>query len=327
MQLLSLSADLGFGLGLRSLDPALALLGTNAEGLAIDGPSLRAVVRSPGLNWSGNINDLLTYADPSTKWIVNKAGVLESGTALRCEYDPVTGVALGVRVEPQATNLLKQSKSSGSPWTVANTASGVSVVAVADAGEAPDGSITATKLTFPVQPAGSNSVWRQNVSGLTNPTQLAPSCFLRADSPLTICLRSGSGGVYLPCNLTTEWQRFEITPGNNASTSFAFDIAPKALLIDTMTAEKVVYVWGAQLEVGGGSSSYIPTDTSAATRAADDLTMPLTAFPWNGGSGTLKLNGATVTPILNGASDALDIAALAAAAGATHVKTLTWVPA
>lgn len=296
------------------------------RGLFIDGVSLRGVVRSAGQNWSGNINSLLTYSDPSQKYIWQN-GILVPGTTLRCDHDPATGEALGVLVEPAATNLLKQSKCSGSPWAVVNVVSGVSVVAVADADEAPDGSITATKLTFPVQPVGSNSVWRQNVSGLTNPTQLAPSCFLRADSPLTVCLRAGFGGALQPCDLTTEWQRLETDPGSNASTSFLFDISPKAFLNDTMSAEKVVYAWGAQLEVGGAASSYISTDTSAVTRAADDITLPLTDFPWNDGSGVLTLNGSTVDPILNASEDALDIAAIVMAAEATHLKTLKWVPA
>jgi len=90
---------------------------------------------------------------------------------------------------------------------------------------------------------------------------------------------------------------------------------------------RALTLWGADLFDRPQASSHISAVASAADRAADDITLPLADFPWNGGSGTLKLNGATVTPILNGASDALDIDAMVAAASATHLKTLTWVPA
>jgi len=337
MQLLSLSADLGFGLGLRSLDPALALLGTNAEGFAIDGPSLRAVVRSPGLNWSGNINDLLTYASPSTKWIVNKAGVLESGTALRCEYDPATGAPLGVRVEQQATNLASYSDDfTNAVWPV-STATKVG------GQPAPDGSTNAVNI---VMPSPVSSVWRRGISGAGKAGGNAVAFWVKSTDNWTwpFMLRNDTTGTNFAqglINLSTGaatgawtvepypdgWYRISFAQATGISAgdtiSFYYGYTGGA----TPPVGTALRIWGADLFNVPSVSSHISTTTAAVTRAADDITLPLDAFPWNDGSGTLKLNGATVSPILNGAEDALDIAALAAAAGATHVKTLTWVPA
>jgi hypothetical protein len=39
-----------------------------------------------------------------------------------------------------------------------------------------------------------------------------------------------------------------------------------------------VYVWGAQVELGSGASSYIPTGASTGNRAADYCTMPTSSF-------------------------------------------------
>lgn len=341
MQLLSLSADLGFGLGLRSLDPALALLGTNAEGLAIDGPSLRAVVRSPGLNWSGNINDLLTYASPSTKYIWQN-GILVPGTTLRCDHDPATGASLGVRIETQATNLLVQNCNFATTW-----------VKSATMGRADVSSIVSGQVASKFTGGGGSSESAAQSVALSNTTAYtfwtileegsAPTAYigLRNDSAASwigLALFTWStGAIVTAAGTLTASGVINLGTGPNggrlrlvwASTSTGTEASRSVSIypngINPNTATTIVHA--TQIEAGSYPSSLIVTGTSAVTRAADNITLPLDAFPWNGGSGTLKLNGATVTPILNGGSTALDIDAMVAAASATHIKTLTWVPA
>jgi hypothetical protein len=47
-----------------------------------------------------------------------------------------------------------------------------------------------------------------------------------------------------------------------------------------------IYAWGAQLELGAFSTSYIPTTSAAVTRAQDIMTMPTGGW-YNGTTGTI----------------------------------------
>lgn len=76
-----------------ALDPAIALLGNEEQGLAIDFTAMRGFIRDRATaanNWLGDPNAKLTYASPSAKWIWNAFGVLTSGTTLRCDHDPAS---------------------------------------------------------------------------------------------------------------------------------------------------------------------------------------------------------------------------------------------
>lgn len=57
---------------------------------------------------------------------------------------------------------------------------------------------------------------------------------------------------------------------------------------------------------------------------SDDIVIDTTLFPWNSGTGTLTVNGSTVTPILSGSD--LDLAAIAQAEALTHITNVRWVP-
>lgn len=75
------------------LDPAIALLGNEPEGLAMDFCAMRGFIRdraTPANNWLGNPDAKVNQVSPSTKWITNRHGVLTSGTALRCDHDFAT---------------------------------------------------------------------------------------------------------------------------------------------------------------------------------------------------------------------------------------------
>src|SRR5690606_38886653 len=81
-------------------------------GLAIDFTDLSAVVRdlgTPENNFVGDPNDLLTYTNPSVKWIRGKNGLYQSGNTLRTEYD-TAGAPLGLSVEPPRTTLATRSR-------------------------------------------------------------------------------------------------------------------------------------------------------------------------------------------------------------------------
>lgn len=340
MQALAPCQDLALGLGLRMFDPAALLLGNEPKGLAIDGPSLRGLVRGDGVNWSGNINDLLTYSSPSPKWIINKAGLLESGTALRCEYDEA-GNPLGVRVETQATNLFNYSMAlqGMSGVSIANTDSGVAsplagynyrriealldqsaaVISLGAIGVAPaitcsirikQGSGATQGNKFILRRSSDDTEWQVTFNHTTG--AISTKDYHGATGTAT-AVRQADGGWRLSVTRT------DIANGDSLIFYVGFGGNSGNLGSWLLAASLCV-------EAGTFATSDVVTNGSTVTRAADNITLPLADFPWNAGSGTLKLNGATVTPILNGASDALDIDAIVAAASATHLKTLTWVP-
>lgn len=92
---------------------AAILLAAESNGLAIDFTDMSMQVKdvgTPANNFLGDPNSKLTYASPSTKWILDKSGIYVSGTTLRTEYDG-SGNALGVKVEGTRTNLFLNPRS------------------------------------------------------------------------------------------------------------------------------------------------------------------------------------------------------------------------
>src|SRR5690606_23822958 len=72
-----------------ALGPVIALLGNEKEGLALDFVNMRAYVRdrsTPENQFLGDPNGLLTYSEPSSKYVANDAGVLIPGTTLRTDH-------------------------------------------------------------------------------------------------------------------------------------------------------------------------------------------------------------------------------------------------
>jgi hypothetical protein len=56
---------------------------------------------------------------------------------------------------------------------------------------------------------------------------------------------------------------------------------------ETVTAGATGYVWGAQLEAGSFATTYIQTFASTVTRAADQITLATSLFPWSATTNTI----------------------------------------
>lgn len=210
----------------------------------------------------------------------------------------------GLRVDTQATNLLKYSQDfSQSAWV-----KGGSISVTTASTTAPDGTATAALLTGV---SGAICYVSQAVTVDSGPATF--SVYARAGTEAALCFRAPGYG------LTGDQAYFDLTAGTVLSSETGVD----ASIIDvgggwyrciatlTFGADLVgniqlflvdgdgsltsgggdVSVWGAQLEAGGIPTSYIKTESAQVTRAADVLTIPAANMPASNHGYTFAFEG------------------------------------
>jgi hypothetical protein len=258
-----------------------------------------------------NFSDIITFTRASTATYFDSTGTLQSAAidAPRLDYNPSTLAAQGLLIEESRTNLCLQSEDFATTWTVAGTAT-----ITTNQLTSPAGTLTADLLTTPslgtnrVQQAGtavvsttyaaSVFVKAGNINGLTFRLFFSggTSVDTYADFIFSSATFSGvnGAGVFSAQNCGNGWYRITcvVASGNNT----AWDMRVGGL-ISTAQTGTTAYVWGAQLEAGAFPTSYIPTTTTALTRAADVASVN-TLSPWfNSASGTLYVEGQLATGI------------------------------
>lgn len=259
----------------------------NAVGLGLGG--IPSVLNAPPyaslkLNFT-EVNALdprITFTRASGATYFNSAGVLSTAAnnEARFDYDPVTLAARGLLIEEQRTNLVFPSENfAAAPWSVYNA------TIVADAGTAPDGTLTADRID-----SSGAGIFRAGV-GVVNATAYTYSVFLKHVSGTGIVNYIGfesfgavplagtssfnlltgtviSNGAQVTASSITAfgngWYRVSVTVTSTDVTTTLINYAP---------AGDQFLMWGAQLEQGAFPTSYIPTTTAAATRAADVASM------------------------------------------------------
>lgn len=165
-------------------------------------------------------------------------------------------------------NLLLQSNGFNiSPWAKVYTGDG-NITITPNAKIGPDGELSGSMVVFDAKTSGTANI-RQVVTGLSNPSTLAPTLYAYSDTTTTLGLRQGNGGLGLESlNLPAGiWTRLQSSVGSNAAGFFNFDIEQ-----DSDTA-KTVYLYGGDLELDL-ATAYIPTTTTTGTRDADINTVP-----------------------------------------------------
>ena len=269
---------------------------------------------------------LVTFTRAGNGTFVDSAGVLQTAATdvPRFDHNPTTGESLGLLVEESRTNLLLRSEEFQTTWALSQLLAFGSG-SVADATTAPNGTLTADRITE--NSANAQRFVNQAVSGISASSTITASCYVKFDSPsrnfslqVTDAPSGGSGyaELYLtqsgvvtsptPSSFTNRtatvenvgsgWYRVRLTITTAAVTT----ITIRLFIVDASNAQVYlgngtsgIYVWGAQLEAGAFPTSYIPTTTAAATRSADVASITGSAFTsfYSQSAGTLFSNART----------------------------------
>ena len=202
----------------------------------------------------------LTKAGGTVATRVNSSGLIETATNNIPRVDYALGSA-AILVEPTSTNLLKYSEDFTARAGIGSLA-GATVTS--NATTDPTGGNNGSLITL-----SANSFANKNI--LMSGNELTYSIYLKSPTVAgTYPLNWYDGSHHRQLvNVTTEWQRIEITFTPNAGASnarFVYFGDNRGGLGETLSS---VYVWGGQVEEKGYASSYIPTTSATVTRSAE----------------------------------------------------------
>jgi hypothetical protein len=231
---------------------------------------------------SGVLDPRVTFTRPTGGTYFGPDGVLRTAqaNAPRFDYNPSTLAAQGLLIEEQRTNLLLYSTEFDNAWWTAN---GTTVV-TPNAGVAPDGTTTAELVTGATGNL-TDSLQRSTNIAISNATAYTLTAYIKLGTATDVGIRvrcpGGSatdiGYFASGQDVGNGWRR--VTANITSDTT--------AALVYFGLADGTFYIWGAQLEAGAFPTSYIPTTTTALTRAADAANVN-TLSPWfNASEGTL----------------------------------------
>ena len=283
---------------------------------------------------SKNFSDIITFTRASTATYFDSAGVLQSAAinAPRFDYNPSTLAAQGLLIEESRANLLTYSDDFGNAaWT--KSGSTVST----DTTTAPTGTVVADSLIEDTS-TGQHRTFR-NATGTTNTNPYTFSVFAKANTRTRIYLGiaegttfvrqgnavfdlsagtvvsagGGSGGATGGSATITAvgngWYRctYTLTLGGTDTTVFSdINLVSTGTTISyTGNGTSGLFLWGAQLEAGAFPTSYIPTTTTALTRAVDVASVN-TLNPWfNQTEGSVYVELQSLSPLTPAQSVAL----------------------
>jgi hypothetical protein len=281
-----------------------------------------------GLNFvdgTDTLDSRVTFTRASSGTRFNSAGVLVTASTNqpRFDYDPVTLAIRGLLIEEQRTNLLLQSAAlDNASWTKSNS------TVTANAVSAPDGTLSADKVVEDTATAGHLVLQAATVS---TGSAYTASAFVKASERTRAAIYMNETGATgnratVGFNLTTGaidnaaatvgtfsgasatiasvgggWYRISLT-ATVVATSVQVRLMPLDASASAVSPSYLgdgtsgIYLWGAQLEAGSFATSYTPTTTAAATRAADVAVVSSLAGWFNALQGTLVGRGAVATP-------------------------------
>jgi hypothetical protein len=215
--------------------------------------------------------------------LIKYAGVNEA----RFDHDPVTGESLGLLIEEARTNLVDYSE------TLQNFENGGTVTKVLNAAISPDGQQNGLKLQETTTDLLHRCRWFPMGASLSGNTTYALSIYAKisersiiqfagftGDASSSFNLSNGVafGGNCYMINVGNGWWRcvkIYTAPDSPVTGSPYWDIRLSNGTTFSYTGDGTsgIYLWGAQLEQGSFPTSYIPTQGSTRTRAADNASI------------------------------------------------------
>lgn len=231
-----------------------------------------------------------TFTRASTGYRYNSSGLLvaESTDVLRFNHDPAaSNAAIGVLIEPAATNLVLRSEAlDNASWT--KTTAGITANAVA----APDGATTADLVAN--NSGSSNWARAEQTVVVSSSTSYVARAFLKDSnagygavrindgSNYTVIVNLSDGSVLSASAGVTAsvlalpggWYRVDVLR-TASSSAFIVYVSAATGGGSVVVANGVgVYAWGVEVKAGA-SSSYVKSDGTSGTRAADALSIVL----------------------------------------------------
>lgn len=241
-----------------------------------------------------------TFTRASSATRVNAAGRIESETTNipRFDFDPATGELLGLRIEGAATNLVTYAEQANNAAWLKTQGS-----VTADAGTAPDGAATADTfientaadthfLSLPSvsSTAGATysiSTYLRSAGRTRCRTSLPPTRFGTSNTVAfwfdtgAYEILAGTPAVFVQEFVDSWWRvasAAQVTSGVTGPAGYIWNVDATGNATYTGDGSSGLYAWGAQAEANAFPTSYVPTTTTAATRAADVCTVALSGL-------------------------------------------------
>jgi hypothetical protein len=251
--------------------------------------------------------------------LIKLAGVNEA----RFDHDVLTGESLGLLIEESRTNLIVWSENPESEFFQPEQVSFNSNVTIA-----PDGNQTADKFIIPNGALGGSIAQGTTIlSGATmtgsifvkysdldrvelvllsnnNTTPYARATINPQNGSITTAVSTANGGTNASASVVSYpngWYRFSVTVTYPAVTLGGIRITTTDSAGSLGDGIKGTFVWGAQLEQGSFPTSYIPTQASTRTRAADNASITGKNFSewYRQDEGTIFVSAKSSAPIVD----------------------------
>jgi len=220
-------------------------------------------------------------ATPATH---SAGGVLYASTASGALQSFASGTLRrtdkGVLIEGARTNSRLYSQDfDNAAWTKAGAGVASAPVVTANHGVAPDGTLTADRIVFALNGGTATADISSIYQDVTLVSTNTHSVWLKSNTASTYEVQITDGaGIRTSCTVTPTWQRFHCTAASAGITAYNIRVRGGQTPVNSDAAD--ILAWGNQVEVGAFPSSYIPTTTASATRAADVLTVPVSGLDY-----------------------------------------------